>query len=90
MTNREFLDQCVDCMITPDLEEVLMLRLNVNSKTEMWLALNENGYFVKHYQDANGKYFHIIERMSKKAKKRWRELEEELAFGTNLKCFGGR
>ena len=85
ISNREFLEQCVDCVITKDLEEVLMRRLNVSSKNEMWLALNENGYFVKHYQNAEGKYFQIIERMSRKAKKRWKQLEEELAFGTKLK-----
>lgn len=85
INDREFLEQCVDCVITKDLEEVLMRRFNVNTKTEMWLELNQRGYFIKHYQDAEGKYFQIIERMSKKAKKRWRELEEELAFGTKFK-----
>lgn len=87
MSNREFLEQCLYCIIDKELGDCLMKRLNVTSETELWLELNSHGYFVKHYQDANGKYFQIIERMSRKAKKRWRELEEELAFGTKLNCF---
>lgn len=94
MSTRQFLQGCVYSMITPELEEVLFEKLNVNNKKELWLVLNEFGYFINHYQDADGKYMHEIVPMSKKAKRKYAELkkqtENELGFGTNLKCFGGR
>ena len=93
---REFLQDCVYSIITLDLEEVLFEKLNVSNKKELWLALNEHGYFINHYQDSNGKYMHEIVPMSKKVKKKYREmlndLDNGITFGRNLENlkFGGR
>ena len=96
ISNRQFLETCVDCVIDENLEIILIERLNCKTKEEMWLELNHHGYFVKHYQDAEGKYFQIIEPMSNGAKRRYKKLMNELeqntniVFGKNLKILGGR
>lgn len=91
ISTREFLKNICYSMITPDLEWVLFEKLNVNNKKELWRALNEYGYFINHYQDAQGNYMHEIVPMTKKAKQRYAELkameESKLGFGTNLKNF---
>ena len=96
MSNREFLEGCIDCIIDKELESNLIERLNAKTREDMWLELNHHGYFVKHYQDANGDYFQIIERMSTGAKRRYKKLMNELeqntniVFGKNLKILGGK